>query len=329
MKLTLLSAAALMCALLSISGYAAEAEDVAALMAERWYEAEVVVFERLGVSDDADGEQLYREDPRALQPDVLALVDGSSYPWALQADSLDEAVNFRLGRARDYALPDRRSRPARQRTRQAEQIDDLPQAVGTVEKAPTERQLFLRNVAEFEQKLRALAWHTVPDLVLTEQVDKLQRGNRHRILLHQRWLQATPERGAAVPVLVQSGERWGERFELEGTLGLSIGRYLHMHAKLWLQQPPLLSEEEPSSMPNTFSDAGLATTDPLPALAQPGDRFMALEEHRRLRSNELHYLDHPRFGVLLLVQPVAIPVELTTGLEAVEAAEAEAKKDRR
>ncbi len=335
MKSTLFTAAAavLMCALLTGGVRAAEAEDVAALMTERWFEAEVVIFERLGTADEVDGEVLYRHDPRALQQDLLALVDGSDYPWELQADTLDEALNFRLGRARDFALPDRRLRNTplrRQAVTETEGNAEILTESQAAEKPPSPRELFLRDVTEFEQGLRARAWRTVPDHALTEQTAKLQRGNRHRILWHQRWLQAAPERGAAIPVLVQSGERWGPRFELEGTLGLSIGRYLHMDAKLWLQEPPLLpvSEEEPS-MAELVSDAAPEPIDTLPAFAQPEYRYMALEEHRRLRSNELHYLDHPRFGVLLLVQPVAIPVELTAGLDAVQAAEAEANNARR
>lgn len=331
MKSTFLSATALICALLSGSSSAAEAEDVAALMTERWYEAEVVVFERLGVADEADGEVLYRDDPRALPQDLLALADGTRHPWELQAETLDEALNFRLGRARDFALPDRRTRtppPRRQPNIAADADNGALEENAAAQKAPSARELFLLEVAGFEQGLRNRAWQTVPELALSEQADKLQRGNRHRILWHQRWLQATPERGAAVPVLVQSGERWGPRFELEGTLGLSIGRYLHMHAKLWLQEPPLLPFAD-APLPVSASDAEPALTDPLPPFAQPEYRYMALDEHRRLRSNELHYLDHPRFGVLLLVQPVAIPVELTAGLEAVEATEAEAKQGRR
>jgi hypothetical protein len=32
---------------------------------------------------------------------------------------------------------------------------------------------------------------------------------------------------------------------------------------------------------------------------------VVLQEQRRLRSGELHYFDHPRFGLIVLVTPVA------------------------
>jgi len=36
-------------------------------------------------------------------------------------------------------------------------------------------------------------------------------------------------------------------------------------------------------------------------------RTVTLQEHRRMRSRELHYLDHPLFGVLVLITPYELP----------------------
>jgi hypothetical protein len=50
---------------------------------------------------------------------------------------------------------------------------------------------------------------------------------------------------------------------------------------------------------------------------------MVLDERRRLRSEELHYLDHPKFGVLVRIDPIE-PNEtinlLVADLEALEEA---------
>ena len=40
------------------------------------------------------------------------------------------------------------------------------------------------------------------------------------------------------------------------------------------------------------------------------ESYLAFEQHRRMRSGELHYLDHPKLGVIVQVDPVAIPEEL-------------------
>ena len=60
---------------------------------------------------------------------------------------------------------------------------------------------------------------------------------------------------------------------LSGHIGVTLGRYLHVNTHLWLQ--PDLSRDD----------------------------FAVLSESRRMRSNELHYVDHPHMGVLINITP--------------------------
>ena len=131
----------------------------------------------------------------------------------------------------------------------------------------------------------------------------IRRSSLYALLLHQSWQQPIDQ--APTPILIQGGQQFGDRFELEGTLSLRRQRFLHVDADLWLTQ---------------FSpQRGLpATTMPSPLKAQFPDLFEAAErgrtfsadtrfhlsEKRRLRSGELHYLDHPALGVLILVTPL-------------------------
>jgi hypothetical protein len=68
---------------------------------------------------------------------------------------------------------------------------------------------------------------------------------------------------------------------MEGTVTLSLNRYLHAHVDLLLRRPRGI---DPSS--------GLPTTS-----------TYRLQAHRRMRSGELHYIDHPAMGILILVTP--------------------------
>lgn len=101
--------------------------------------------------------------------------------------------------------------------------------------------------------------------------DALSRSSGYRPLLHWRWRQPGWERGQALPVRVQAPAADGQPL-VDGTLTLARSRYLHLHADL------------------IYTD---------PAAGVP----VALREVRRMRSGELHYLDHPRFGVLVQVTP--------------------------
>ncbi|MFN2308841.1 MAG: CsiV family protein [Gammaproteobacteria bacterium] len=133
--------------------------------------------------------------------------------------------------------------------------------------------------------------------------DSLGRSNAYRPLLHWRWVQPGLARAQARPVRVQvpagsalplkqpaagmSSPRSSSELQrlyaspgqsanlslLDGTVSLTLARYLHLAVDL------------------IFTD---------PATGVP----VRLKESRRMRSNELHYLDHPRFGVLVQVTPV-------------------------
>jgi hypothetical protein len=53
------------------------------------------------------------------------------------------------------------------------------------------------------------------------------------------------------------------------------------------------------NVPGTVADGG----NP----AYVATQTVLLQEQRRLRSGELHYFDHPKFGLLMLVKPVSSP----------------------
>ena len=107
------------------------------------------------------------------------------------------------------------------------------------------------------------------------------------ILAFGSWQQALPPRDSPEPLVLQAGEPdAARRYPLEGTLAATIGRYLHFAARLQWQLP----------------DGGIAL----------------LTEQRRLRSGELHYLDHPAFGVLVQLEPLPLPADLQHRIAALE-----------
>jgi hypothetical protein len=104
--------------------------------------------------------------------------------------------------------------------------------------------------------------------------------------------------------------------ELEGTVKIVLGRYLHIYTDLLLVQPVTVVQEDaarnesgvmaqptyrviwPSSEQTNQSqqaDAGQG----LPTL-----HGFNIKGHRRMRSGEIHHLDHPLLGVLVKVEPI-------------------------
>ena len=110
---------------------------------------------------------------------------------------------------------------------------------------------------------------------LTATADTLRRSRNYQPLAHFGWTQPGYPRGDAkylpINALVPAGSG------LVGQVALSRGRYLHLTLDLVYDAPGATAGE-------------------------PTQRFV-LRQSRRMRSNERHYLDSPRFGVIAIVTP--------------------------
>lgn len=167
----------------------------------------------------------------------------------------------------------------------------------------------------------------------------------YRVLFHEAWRQYVTGEDQAPWILIEGGESYGDHRELEGSININVARYLHILTDLWFtefqintgqshRQWPSLPENplkrlERISAQDSAPSAGLGITrkirfDDSPEGANNGldtllndfleapympRRIYTLEQRRRMRSNELHYLDHPRLGLLIKILPYEVPAE--------------------
>jgi uncharacterized protein YaeQ len=107
---------------------------------------------------------------------------------------------------------------------------------------------------------------------LTAIADTLRRSRNYQALTHFGWTQPGFPRGEArymsIDGLVPASTG------LSGQIALARGRYLHLTLELAYDSP------------------------------EDGER-MVLRQTRRMRSNERHYIDHPKFGVIAVITPSA------------------------
>lgn len=170
---------------------------------------------------------------------------------------------------------------------------------------------------------------------LREVAARVLRQHDFRTLFHKAWRQPAASRDEANSILVRGGDSFDDHRELEGWVQLSVERYLHFRTDLWLstfkstagldQMPwPKLPRLPVTSTPR--APAGFAGTDDdfggllsaeygaaLPALdfghrRYVVDRTVVLRQSRRMRSGELHYIDHPLMGILVRVTPYEPPL---------------------
>jgi len=107
-------------------------------------------------------------------------------------------------------------------------------------------------------------------------------------------------------------------YELEGKITIALSRYLHTYTDLVLRRPRLSEDALDNVAEQAYLQAHLADTRIL--------NNHLMREHRRMRSKNLHYIDNPEFGLLILITPYEVaegfeeaPIEETSTQEEAEA----------
>jgi len=137
--------------------------------------------------------------------------------------------------------------------------------------------------------------------LLAPQAATLARSGSYTLLYHQAWRQMIY--GRKTNLAISGGKTVGDHQELEGSIALSVGQYLKIQTNLWLTQ---------------FAVAGTNITETWPELPQlPNSgfsdtqknsdflikRIVKISQERSMRSNEIHYIDHPLLGIIIKIVP--------------------------
>lgn len=137
----------------------------------------------------------------------------------------------------------------------------------------------------------------------------LRRDENFRVLFHKAWQQQMWGKSESPALLIRGGEQFGEHKELEGTITIHIGRYLHVSTDLWLS-------EYIGTPDNAYSDWPKIPALPgkLPTIEKSYTRYLnsgptatrviTFRQHRRMRSKETHYIDHPLMGIIVRMLPI-------------------------
>lgn len=137
------------------------------------------------------------------------------------------------------------------------------------------------------------------NLRLHAEAQRIAADAHYELLLHIGWRQPGLPKEQALPVRIRAVEAAPEGAEprlpqLDGTLRLILARYLHLEVDLRYRSATAVANGD--SLFASFNDT--AAEEPL----------YRLSETRRMRSREVHYLDHPMFGIVAMVTPYELPV---------------------
>ena len=111
-------------------------------------------------------------------------------------------------------------------------------------------------------------------------ITAMQMDGRYRVLLHKRWSQPGEPKSERPPVLLATDDD-----ELNGTFRFFLSRFLHVELNLAYQP-------QRGAIGNYSAES-------------EGQPTFVIDDQQRIKSNELYYFDHPKFGVLVRVSPVS------------------------
>lgn len=147
-------------------------------------------------------------------------------------------------------------------------------------------------------------------LQLTEKAKRINYRDDMQVIWHQAWIEPIQEADKAIkhPIDVSLSDQLD--IQLRGTIQLYVSRYLHFSSDLVIQhyQPEnaLNSLTLPASgQPQKDYRAQLSGTEMSDGeLQRVPLRSGRVRQSRRMRSNELHYIDHPMLGAIVKVIPI-------------------------
>ncbi len=343
----------------------------------RWFQVEIAIFSQ-GSPSQTDTEYWRRDLALAYPPNWVALK--AAEPEAVLPE----------------VTPENGEQPGQT------QADDIaPDLVSDVNRETESQNITLEDedsalAGQAETHLTSTpkpSWGEIPytfldpaEHQLQAEVDALARDKHYRVLFHQAWRQPMVKHAQAPALLISAGDNYNQHRELEGTLTLSVSRYLHLHTNLWLSQfeanygqqskpwPELPTP--PNARTHLIEPGGTTDTthfseqqDPivrqgwqLPLEATPTESTIAIDtdklfssstdrittnsqldlshlltdktyenilkhpylvshvstlvQKRRMRSKELHYIDHPHLGLLIKIVPYELPAD--TALQGTE-----------
>ncbi|MEP1213875.1 MAG: CsiV family protein [Marinobacter sp.] len=165
------------------------------------------------------------------------------------------------------------------------------------------------------------------ELHLNYAASRLENSGKYRVLLATGWYQSFPPDFEGEPLRVAIGDWLAEagHRDVEGHITIDRQRYLHVgvHLNHWQPMPPAentiglteeVSEENPPSDTVENSEegtenAGAPLASPEPAAVSDvnwprAELLTWIRETRRMRSEEVHFLDSPTIGVLVFFKKI-------------------------
>jgi len=167
------------------------------------------------------------------------------------------------------------------------------------------------------------AYQQVPekDFQLTQEAQQITKNKTYQLLLHTAWLQPGLKKSQAKTIHIWGGDAYNQQgevidpdsqdaetvdidppariyWQVDGAIKFSLARYWNLDTHLYLLK-------NIANFPSTNHPIKLFRNQ-----TPRGFRGIELTESRRMKNNQLNYVDHPLFGMLVKIIPVQPPTQI-------------------
>lgn len=145
-------------------------------------------------------------------------------------------------------------------------------------------------------------------LYLGNAANRLENSGHYRVLMAKGWYEAFPPNYKGKPLRIEIGD-WlkqaGQR-EIEGNITIDRQRYLHVNVHLNHWQESQIVAPAIAKNKSTDTQSTDLAADGKPGLQSevPLELLTWIRETRRMRSEEIHFLDSPTIGVLVFFRKI-------------------------
>ena len=190
----------------------------------------------------------------------------------------------------------------------------------------TEEVAIVEKIKNMEQptlnKIYLTSFENTPPVILNKAYKKLNASSQQKVLLYASWRQAGLDKSIAFDININelvNNHRLKTEAEsaITGQFKIILARYLHFYSQLEYQRFSPGEQDNTQEEIENSSDSFIEATSENPLLATEEReektvtmQTFAIDNHRRMRSKELHYIDHPLVGMLIQINP-SIKVEAT------------------
>ena len=153
----------------------------------------------------------------------------------------------------------------------------------------------IEDIPTLEIKKTVFEIDSAREFSLSTEVSKIARSRDFRVISTKSWFQNIKSKDLAELVFIDSDFFKGTR--IFGFFQLYKERFLHFNTKLYLSElDPLFTQDERLMVGKNVSNEEIE----LDVYEEKNQKVLyEVEQSKKFRSGELHYVDHPKFGMLI------------------------------